>query len=273
MPTFRPGHITLGSDLTLTYAERGDAAGPPVVLLHGLSDSWPSFMPLVDAMPARWRVVALTLRGHGDSSKPRDGYGTADFAGDVVAAMDAIGIGSAAIVGHSMGSLVAQRIAMDRPERVSRLVLIGAFATLAGNAAVEELWNDVIAGMRDPIDEAFVRAFQRSALTMPVAPDFFQSVVAESLKLPARVWSSVLGALRSEDHTARLGEIEAPTLILWGDRDAFADRGEQAQLAERIPNARLVTYAGVGHTPHWECPGLVARDLTDFLGLRSAVAA
>ena len=69
------------------------------------------------------------MRGHGSSSKPSGGYGTADFASDIIDVMDRLAIKSAALVGHSMGSLVAQRIAAEHPDRVSSLMLIGAFAT------------------------------------------------------------------------------------------------------------------------------------------------
>lgn len=273
MPALHPETLTLASGIALSCAVQGNASDQAVILLHGLSDSWPSYRPLLERLPSGWRTVALTLRGHGDSGKPPAGYGTAEYAADVVAAMDALGIGSAAIVGHSLGSLIAQRIAMDHPERVLQLVLIGAFATLRGNAAVSALWDEVVADMSDPVAKSFVRAFQQSALTLPVAPDFFEGVVAESLKLPAHVWRGTLGTVRSENHTPRLGEIGAPTLILWGDQDAFADREEQERLAGSIQNARLVAYGGVGHSPHWEDPGRVAADLVAFLGQHNSRAA
>jgi glutathione S-transferase len=73
--------------------------------------------------------VALSMRGLGDSSKPASGYTVSEFAADIVAAMDELGIGEATIVGHSMGSLIAARVAMMYPECVTRLVLVGAFAT------------------------------------------------------------------------------------------------------------------------------------------------
>jgi pimeloyl-ACP methyl ester carboxylesterase len=85
-------------------------------------------------LPDSLHAFALTQRGHGDASRPAAGYRLEDFAGDVESFMDAVGLESAMLVGHSMGGAIAQRFAIDRPERVRGLVLLGAFATLRGNA-------------------------------------------------------------------------------------------------------------------------------------------
>lgn len=260
------GMLSVGNDMTLSYAAQGDPRSPAIVLLHGYSDSWPSYRPLMAALSKGFRVIALSMRGHGESSKPTSGYATSVFAADVAAAMDKLGIAEAILVGHSMGSLVAQQFAMIYPKRVTRLILIGAFATIKGNPAVEALWRDDVANLSDPVDPAFARGFQLESLAGPVDAAFIEGVVAESLRLPASVWRNVLRVLLNEDHSGRLGEISAPTLIIWGDRDAFCDRAEQEYLARSVPDARLVVHAGVGHAPHWENPGRVAAAITDFLG-------
>ena len=106
----------------------------PVVFLHGVTDSWRSLKVVLDRLPATLRALAITQRGHGDSSKPDEGYGYADMAEDLREFMDALGLPAAVVVGHSMGSMVAQRFAADHPERVAGLVLMGAFQTIHGNA-------------------------------------------------------------------------------------------------------------------------------------------
>jgi pimeloyl-ACP methyl ester carboxylesterase len=265
--------VSVGGGITLSYATQGDPHSPAIVLLHGYTDSWPSYRPLMAALSAGHRVIALSMRGHGESSKPASGYAISTFAADVIASMDELGIGEATIVGHSMGSLIAARVAMMYPERVTRLVLIGAFATLRGNSSVEALWRDDVAHLSDPVDPAFARAFQMASLAGPVDPAFIDAAVAESLRLPASVWRSVLRALLDDDHSNRLSEIRAPAVIIWGDCDAFGDRGQQDLLGRAIPDARLVVHAGVGHAPHWENPARVAADITAFLGSRSARAA
>lgn len=252
-------------NIAMDCATQGAAEGLPLVLLHGYSDSWRSYLPLMDALPERFRIVAMSMRGHGDSTKPSDGYDTATLAEDVVAALDALGIARAVVVGHSMGSLVAQRIAIEHPERVSRLVLIGAFATIKGNAAVEAFWRDEVSGLGDSIDPAFVSAFQQSSVAVPMPDPFFENVVAESLKVPARVWRRMLRALLDEDRSYRLRDVAVPSLIIWGEQDAFTSRSEQHLLLNQIPDAHLAIYPGVGHAPHWEDTRRASADIAAFI--------
>ena len=256
--------VKLPSGIRLPYAERGDPAGVPLLLLHGYTDSWRSFAPLLAHLPPSVRAIAPSQRGHGDADRPASGYCAADLAADVVALLDALDLERAVVAGHSMGSLVAQRVALDHPGRVLGLVLLGAFATLRGNPAVRELWEGAVSALADPVDPNFVREFQESTLARAVPQDFLDTVVRESLKVPAYVWRAALAAQMAEDATAELGAIAVPTLILWGDRDAFATRREQEALAAAIPRARLVVYAGAGHALHWEEPAHVVAELVRF---------
>lgn len=262
---FRSKTVTLASGIDLHYVESGDRSGVPLLLLHGYTDSWRSFQLLLEALPAGLRVLAVSQRGHGDSDKPRSGYDTGVLAADVAAFMDAIGIGSAVIAGHSMGSQVALRFAIDHPQRTRGLVLLGAFTTLKGNPEVEALWYQGVATLNDPVDPAFVRKFQQSTLARPVPPEFFASVLAESLKVPAYVWRSALRGQMEGDVSPVVAAISAPTLVLWGDRDGIAARSQQEAIASAIPGARMITYAGTGHNPHWEEPLRAAADITAFL--------
>jgi pimeloyl-ACP methyl ester carboxylesterase len=170
--------LTLRSGIDLSYAEQGPADGTPVVLLHGYSDSWRSFAPLMAQLPASFHTFAMTLRGHGDSTKP-DAYAMRDFAADLAAFCDRVGIERPTVVGHSMGSLVATRFAIDYPESLGGLVLIGAFKTLKGSRAGAALWQGVSA-LTDPVSERFVHEFQASTVARPVSPAFLTSVIAES---------------------------------------------------------------------------------------------
>lgn len=257
--------VTLATGLTLPYVEQGDPAGVPLILLHGYTDSWRSFAGLLKHLPATFRTIALTQRGHGDAGRPRQGYHPRDFATDLAAFMDATGIDSAVLVGHSMGSQIAQRFAVEHGGRVRGLVLIGAFASLSDNPAVRELWNSTVAAMANPVEPAFVRAFQASTLARPVAMAFLSMVVAESLKLPARIWREALAGQMQEDVAPELGRIAAPALVIWGDRDALLpERREQEMLAASIRDARLAVYPGAGHAVHWEEPALVAADIAAF---------
>jgi pimeloyl-ACP methyl ester carboxylesterase len=180
----RSRQVPLRTGPILRCSERG-AGDEPVLLLHGYSDSAHSFAPILPLLPARWRVLAPDQRGHGDSDRPRDGYSMEQLAADAAALLDATGAGAATVVGHSMGSLVALRLALDHPERVARLVLVGS--TPATSDAVRALALEV-AALADPVPAAFVRGFQEGAVHRPVPAAFFEQAVSESRKLPARVW-------------------------------------------------------------------------------------
>lgn len=248
--------------LRLPYVEQGDPDGVPVVLLHGYSDSWNSYELLLARLPASVRAYALTQRGHGDADRPLTGYRPEDHANDVRGFLDAMGHEAAVIVGHSGGSYTAQRFAVDHPERTLGLVLIGAFSSFK-TAEMHDL-RSVIDELTDPVDPGFVREFQESTIAEPVPASFLDRIVAESRKLPARVWQAWLRETMDAPVPIETGTIEAPTLILWGDQDAMALRAAQDALVAAIPGSRLVVYEGGGHCPHWERPAAATKEIVAF---------
>lgn len=192
------------------------------------------------------------------------GYRPEDLAADAVTFMDECGLEQAVIVGTSMGSIVAERFALDYPDRVLGLVLASA-AISWRTPAVLALW-DVLATLEDPVSADFAREFQKSTLAQPVPPSFLETVVAESLKVPARVWRAAAWEAHIEvDIAGELGAIKTPTLLLRGDRDTINPRRAQEALAEAIPGSRVVVYQDAGHALHWEQPERCAADLTTFV--------
>jgi non-heme chloroperoxidase len=188
-----------------------------------------------------------------------------DFAADVNAFMDAVSIEEATVVGASTGALFAQRVALDYPHRVSRLVLIGA--QTPANEAISGLREEVQA-LEDPVPPEFVREFQESTIYQPVPQEFLDTVISESLKLPARVWRDYMEqAVLSIDHdyVVELREIDVPTLMLWGEQDPLFPREEQERLAAAIPGATLKVYPETGHAVHWDRPEQVVQDLETFM--------
>lgn len=230
-----------------------------MLLLHGFTDSWRSFEPVLPHLPASIRAVALSQRGHGDADRPTAGYGPRDFAADVAAFIDALDLGRVVVVGHSLSTIVAQRFALDHPTRTLGLVLVG------WRGYPRQPTVAALASLEDPIDPGFVRAFLAASLARPVPPAFFDAMVRESLKVPARVWQAVVEAFQADDFSAEVSTIAVPTLIAWGERDASCPRSEQEALATTIAGARLVAYPGAGHCPHWEEPARFAADLAAFV--------
>jgi non-heme chloroperoxidase len=264
-PVMRHSDVRLKTGVRLHYVEQGDPNGPPIILLHGYSDSWVSYTRVLPLIDRKYLVYIPDQRGHGDSDRPASGYTFPDFAGDVIAFMDAKGLKKATIVGHSMGSFVAQHVATMAPERVEKLVLVGS-APAVSNGVVLELQREVSA-LTDPVSPKFVREFQTSVISQPVPDEFMDRVIQESLKLPARVWRDTMAGMLAQNSKVTLGEIKAPTLIIWGDRESvFPNRSDQEALRKAIPNATLKVYPGTGHCPNWEEPERFVKDLQEFMG-------
>lgn len=257
--------ITTKSGLTFPYIEQGETSGTPVIFLHGVTDSHRSWELVFPHLDPGIRAIAITQRGHGDASKPDAGYSSADLAGDVAEVMDTLEIRSAVIVGHSMGSYVAQRFAMEYPERTNGLVLIGSFASFADNAGVRQFVADDVGGLSDPIPREFVAEFQQSTTYLTVSKAFFDQAVAESLKAPARVWKAACNSIIETDHRPLLAKVDTATLLIWGDQDAYFSINDQKQLLVAIEGSKLTVYEGVGHAPNWETPERTAKEIQDFI--------
>lgn len=260
----RERSVTLSTGVTLRYVEQGSKNGPVVVFLHGYTDShhtWDLNLPI---FPRNFHIYALDQRGHGDSSRPECCYTQQDFAADVVAFLDAVGAEQAILVGHSMGSFIAQQVALDHPDRVQALVLVGSAPTVAGNEVALFL-KSIVDTQVGTVDPDFVREFQTSTFVRPVPRSYIDTLVSESLKVPARVWQATLDGLIAEDHSARLGEIDVPVLVVGGDMDGFFSVEQQQALVAALPNATYILYPDTGHAPHAELRHRFVHDVQRFL--------
>ena len=250
-------HVTLSTRVTVEYIENGALGGTPLLLLHGLSDSWHSFLPLLPHLPRDVRALAFTQRGHGNSAKPRGDYSLDALVRDAVAFLDAMQIERAVIAGHSMGAAVAAMLAAKHPGRVAGLALLGAFADFRGNAGVIELRQDV-QDLTDPIDADFARAFQVSTISRIIDDEFIHLVTTDSQSLPAYAWRALLDGFMQADLPSCFGRIKAPTCLVWGDCDMFVPRSDQDAMLAAIPDAQLYTLDDTGHAVHWDRPGETA---------------
>lgn len=266
MPQAAPRRLPVTSDISIPYVDQGAMTGTPVLLIHGLGDSLHSYDRVLAQLPDDMRALVPTLRGHGDADRPADGYSPADFASDMAALLDDAGADSAVLVGHSSGSQVALQFAVSYPQRTDGLVLVGAPRTVRdhpGRARFDQAFSTIA----DPIDPAFVRGFQQSLVARALPDAFLDTLVAESLKTPARVIRATWAGIREFDLGDDLKRITTPTLLVWGDQDpvSLASREAQDWFLTEIPDARLSVYEGVGHSPHWEAPGRFAADLVSFI--------
>ncbi|OLP62611.1 hypothetical protein BJF93_12435 [Xaviernesmea oryzae] len=246
----------------IRYAAFGET-GPVLVLLHGLSDSGRSFDTILPALRRHVRIIVPDQRGHGESD-PASDYAVEAFAADAASLITATGGAPVHLLGHSLGAIVAQRVAARHPEQVVSLTLIGGARTAAGHPGLLDL-ADALAGFGAEIPRDFIEAFQRGTLFRAIADERFALFVSESLKLRPETWRAAVDGLLADTDPPPSLRADLPVLALFGDRDAVFGKAEQARLGREIPQARLVTYRDVGHAPHWEVPDDVVRDLVAFL--------
>ena len=249
--------------LTLPYAEAGYPSGTPVVFAHGLADSWWSFEPLLRRLPASLHGYAPTQRGHGDADRPPEGYTPDDFAADLVAFLDAADIPRTILVGASSGGVPARLVAGSHPDRIAGLVLLGVPGTLADKPAAAET-REAAEGLADPVPRAFVEDFMAGTAARPIARGFIETMVEESLKLPAQVWMETVSGLLDTDLGATLGGILVPTLVIWGDQDEYLPREDQQTILDAVHGAGFLAYENTGHVVHWEQPERVVADIAAF---------
>lgn len=254
--------VTTPAGQALTYVEAGPADGAPLILLHGYTDNSRSWSLLAPHLGDR-RLIMVDQRGHGGSAAPDCCYDPAVMAADVVGLMDVLGIGSADVVGHSMGSLTAAALAAWHPERVGRLVLIST-TTQMPVGATDWLWDNV-PGLPDPVDPNSQFMLDWYYNPNPVPADFIDRERAESAATPRATWMGVLRALTATDMSQVGPRVKAPVLILWGDQDGLFDAESQQAVKAAWPGAEYEAYPGYGHNMFWEIPDQVGARITRFL--------
>ncbi len=246
--------------------------GTPVVLIHGIGSSmygWRYQLPPIVA--AGYRVVAFDNRGFGFSDKPAHGYSNAAYAHLVVSLLDSLGISSAVLIGHSMGGAIAAEVALSYPDRVRGMVLIDA-------AGYGVRWPGVLKLARWPVLGALATSFRGRWVTGRI----LRSTFADPRKVTeadvdqyyapvpdpgfGRALRGVLREFRFDSlGGGRLGKVETPTLILWGEADRWIPVRDGTRFARELPRSEFVVVARTGHDAAEESPDQVNRSLLDFL--------
>ena len=264
----------------LAYSDEGQ--GQPVVFVHGLSSYMGYWDRQLPAFTNGFRVLALDLPGYGMSARPDAPYTPPWFSQVLVDWMDAVGLDSAVLVGHSMGGQIAITTALDHPSRVDALVLSApaGFETFdAGHARWMKAWWTESRAMET--GEPEVRAaFTTSVFN--VNDDHVEALIEERVRLgkheafggtSVAVSRSIAGML---DHPVRhrLDELDVPTLVVFGTDDRMIPNpvfngGRTKAVAEdgssAIKGAKLVMIPGAGHTGHHDAPGAFNAALSEFL--------
>lgn len=259
--------------------------GPPLLFLHGVGVGASSWVPLLADLADEYTCYALDRPGRG-LSDPLD-HATVDFrafdAALLDACLDALGVDACAVVGNSFGGFQALLHALDRPERVDSLVLLGAPAGLSGDyplamrlgslplvgpklvalaepddlAGARELWGRVAVVHEEDLSEAFLEAYL-AEIAVPGTTESLASLVRDSLRLR--------GAHPEYLVRDEVTGIDDPTLFVWGSEDQYFPPSVGRPVAEGMSDARFVELDGVGHAPWLEPDARALVATREFLG-------
>jgi 3-oxoadipate enol-lactonase len=253
----------------LFYAEKGQ--GEPLVFLNGLSGDHLYWMGQLRAFAKHFRCLAPDNRDVGQTRGPAAPYTTAEMAADVAGLLDRLGLPPAHIVGLSLGGMVAQELALARPERVKSLVLVDTLARanewFRGTLGAFELIRRQVAD---------TPAFFEAILPWWVSCRFFEEservtwlrwlLRQTPYPQPLDGFLRQLEATRRHDALDRLRHVACPALVLVGEDDAVCPPRYSEQLRGAVPGARLVVVPGVGHALPFEDPRAFTSLLAEFLG-------
>lgn len=255
--------IDLPTGVTLAYTVSGPEDGTPVVLIHGLTDGRVSWSQVAPALAEKgYRVYVPEYRGNGKTDKPygdEDAYSVENLTKEIAAFLDALGIEKANIVGHSLGSIIAQELNISYKDKIASITLIGTGARLdAENETIDWLVNgdgeefNGIYGYEDTqkLPEDFIEAWGYS--TNPDAD--FQAANLEHLRqTPYYVWKALVSNLLKFDNSERLKDITGRVQIIWGSEDVLFPKEEQDFLREGLVNSEVIFHEieGADHNTHW----------------------
>lgn len=256
--------ISLSTGVKLQYVEQGAPTGVPVIFLHGICDSWHSFKMVLRYLPGNIHAFSLTQRGHGDSEKPLSGYASTDFAADVAAFIRQKKLGSAVVVGHSMGGVHAQTFATRYPQLIRALVIVDSDPSFGTIPGMKSFQLEVMQ-LQGKISWEYMDAFQKACISRPIDSAFYRLLVDEGVKIPLYVFQAAMNGIVDTDFTGSLPNLQCPVLVFWGDKDAFCDRRGQEIFAQKIKKLTMKIYEGIGHSPNWQEPERMAKDITQFI--------
>jgi pimeloyl-ACP methyl ester carboxylesterase len=254
-------------------------SGPPIVFIHGLSGSWQNWLEQLPVFAREHGVITFDLPGFGASEMPAQKITISGYGRFVDALLDELEVGSAAIVGNSMGGFIGMELAIRFPERAERLVLVSA-----AGLSIEYLRNERALAVLGTLENRLAAysgwlASRSDALARrPGARRLIFGIVAHRPdRLPGPLVAEqvrgsgkpgflpALDALTDYPIRDRLGEIACPTLIVWGSEDKLVPARDADEFARLIPNSRKVVWPETGHVAMLERPAAFNALLEAFL--------
>jgi 4,5:9,10-diseco-3-hydroxy-5,9,17-trioxoandrosta-1(10),2-diene-4-oate hydrolase len=260
------------------YHEMGDASAPALILIHGSgpgASGWSNYSKNAEPMAAHFRVIIPDCPGFGQSDmKPLDAKVPSWWSEIMLGLMDSLGIAKAHFVGNSMGGMITLKIAMEQPERIDRMILMGP----GGGHPVFSTWpspgiiNLVTAYEGDGITKDKVKGFisqslfNQALMTDELLETRFQAASDPRIVAQPPMRPGPGGPPEDLWRDARLTRLPHETLIIWGREDRVLPLDNAMILFKQIPRARLNVFPQCGHWAMWECPDEFNRVVLSFLG-------
>lgn len=274
------------NEIEIHYAAAGEPDARLVVLLHGFPEFWYAWRTLLPRFGERFLAVAPDQRGYGLSEKPEavEAYGVGALAGDVLDLADHLGKERLSLVGHDWGGVVAWAVAMARPERLDRLVIVNAphpaiFVRERRENPDQRAASGYIDLLVSPMAEAalaangFARLFDGlrtetgETWLEPADRDAYRRAWSRPGALTGMLnWYRAAGLRSDGGGEIPTAEVRTPTLVIWGERDRFLLPGNLDGLEERVEDLEVVRVADAGHWVAHEDPERVGRLVESFLG-------
>lgn len=275
-----PGHdtdmrareVTGGSGVAINVCETGAPDGRPVLFVHGYSQSRFSWdRQLRSSLADDFRLVAMDLRGHGESGKPEDAYADpADWADDVQAVIDGLSLDRPVLVGWSYGGLVlSDYFATHGTGDVAGANYVGAISKLgtdAANAVVGRAFSDRISAFTSTDAEESVAGLEQFVQDcvygdLPARDRYL--LLGFNVVTPPHVRAALLQ--REVVNNDALRDLDVPVLFTHGEEDAIVLPDAAEEHADLVPDAEISWYPETGHSPFWEAPDRFNRELRAFV--------
>jgi 3-oxoadipate enol-lactonase len=250
--------------LVTHYLLEGPESVPPLVFINPLGCDLRVWSEVARILCPDFRILCYDKRGHGLSESGPDRVEMADYARDLAALLDVLGVARAAIVGMSIGGVIAQELYRERPDLVAALVLCDTAAKIG----TDESWDERIAA----IERGGIESIADAVLERWFTPEFRRARAAEFVgvramltRTPKQGYLAACGALKRADLRAYAGAIKAPTLCLVGDQDGSTPVDLVRQTAALIKGSRFEIIKGAGHLTNVEKPAAVARLIAEHV--------
>jgi pimeloyl-ACP methyl ester carboxylesterase len=244
------------------YDAEGPAGGPVVVLVHGLGGRAEDWRNLASYLTkAGYRVYMPDLPGYGRSEKPADfSYSVPDEASVVVGFLDALGLKQVDLGGLSMGGWIAQRIAIEHPERVRRLILFDSVGIHEKPAWDTRLFTPTTPAELDQLE----------ALLVPHPPKIPGFIAQDMLRISKKnawvIHRALDSALTGRDVTDNLlPGLKMPVLIVWGAEDKITPLSQGEKIHQLVPQSELEVFPGCGHLTPVQCTAQIGPKVVEFV--------